>query len=340
MNENIIEATGIRDSHTIASEINILTRQAQSMALYFICEIGRRLKEAKAMLNHGEWGEWLEHEVSYSQSTAENYMRIQEEYGNEQVSLFGVPNSQAFENLEYTKLVALIAIPAAERADFAEQVDAEHISTRELQEKIKELQLEKEQSELEKREMQERLDQQNTHNKLKQELILREKEDAEKKAQEEARKVEALENRIKELEKAEPEVSEDMLAGLRAEAEKAAKANLQKKLDAAKEKQKKAEQRVKDKEAELEEQKKALQAVADEKDAEVKKAEERAEALAKELKLAGSQETVKFKLLFSAVQNNFRDLVGCLEKIEDAETKNKLTAALKAVLENMKEQVE
>lgn len=115
---------------------------------------------------------------------------------------------------------------------------------------------------------------------------------------------------------------------------------MQKKLDAAKEKQKKAEQRVKDKEAELEEQKKALQAVADEKDAEVKKAEKRAEALAKELKLAGSQETVKFKLLFSAVQNNFRDLVGCLGKIEDAETKNKLTAALKAVLENMKEQVE
>nr|WP_242876231.1 DUF3102 domain-containing protein [Desulfosporosinus hippei] len=40
------------------------------MLLYSSGEIGRRMTEAKSMVNHREWGKRLENWVSYPQSTA------------------------------------------------------------------------------------------------------------------------------------------------------------------------------------------------------------------------------------------------------------------------------
>ena len=125
-----------RDLLTIESEINVLTTQAQHMALQYIFEIGRRLIEAKALVPHGEWGNWLTERVNYTQRTASNYMKIYVEYGDGQTDLFA--NSQPVANLDYSKALALLAVPRDERADFAEQVDAEHISKRELEQAIRE----------------------------------------------------------------------------------------------------------------------------------------------------------------------------------------------------------
>ena len=36
---------------------------------------GELLIEAKSLLKHGEWGNWLTENVSFSESTAQNYMR-------------------------------------------------------------------------------------------------------------------------------------------------------------------------------------------------------------------------------------------------------------------------
>ena len=62
-------ATPTRDIQTITAEIKDICRQAHSMALLYAIEIGRRLEEAKLMLPHGQWGEWLKTEVEFSQST-------------------------------------------------------------------------------------------------------------------------------------------------------------------------------------------------------------------------------------------------------------------------------
>ena len=64
------------------------------MVLGYAIEIGRKLVEAKAMLPYGQWGQWLKEEVEFSQSSAQNFMRIFEEYGAKQVSLFGDAESQ------------------------------------------------------------------------------------------------------------------------------------------------------------------------------------------------------------------------------------------------------
>lgn len=123
----------------VTQEINQLTAQAQRLILGHAIEIGRRLTEAKQMLSHGEWGKWLKEEIHYSKSSANNMMRIFDAYGSTQMGLFGPEaNSQTFGDLEYSKALALLAVPAEEREQFAQEVDAEHISVRQLKAAIQE----------------------------------------------------------------------------------------------------------------------------------------------------------------------------------------------------------
>ncbi len=128
-----------RDIDTVTGEIRSLVHQAQTMALVYAIEIGRRLYEAKSLLKHGEWGTWLAEKVEFSQSTANNMMKIFDEYGSQQITLFGaMANSQTLGNLPYTKALKLLAVPADEREEFVEKHDVETLSTRELDKLIKE----------------------------------------------------------------------------------------------------------------------------------------------------------------------------------------------------------
>lgn len=131
-----------REIGVITMEIKTLHAQAQKMLLSYAIEIGRRLCEAKAKLPHGRWGEWLANEVQFSQSTANNMMRIFEEYGDTQLGLFG-GDSQALTSLTYTKALRLLAIPAEEREEFVVENNVEELSTRELERIIKEREAEK-----------------------------------------------------------------------------------------------------------------------------------------------------------------------------------------------------
>lgn len=119
----------------LAAEIRALTASMLST----IIEIGRRMCQAKEMLPHGEFGAWVKKETGYSQSTANNFMRLFQEYGAAQGCLFGAEvNSQTFGNLPYSKALALLAIPAEEREEFARENHVEDMSTRELKQAIKE----------------------------------------------------------------------------------------------------------------------------------------------------------------------------------------------------------
>lgn len=129
-----------RTVETVTLEIRTLQRQAQQIMLGYAVEIGRRLEEVKAILPHGQWGDYLKNEVDYSRSTANNFMRIYREYGATQQSLFGgEAKSQAFANLTYTKALRLLAIPnEEEREQFMAEHDVESMSNRELDKALKE----------------------------------------------------------------------------------------------------------------------------------------------------------------------------------------------------------
>lgn len=106
----------------------ILVLSAQTVAN--ICQIGKLLTEAKSMVGHGGWEKYLEEKVSYSQSTANNFMRLYQEYGE-----FG-PNLQTFGNLNPSQALALLALPEGKREEFAEAHDVESMSVRELKAQI------------------------------------------------------------------------------------------------------------------------------------------------------------------------------------------------------------
>lgn len=124
-----------KSPEVLAAEIRALT----ASMLANIIEIGRRMCQAKEILPHGQFGEWVKAKTGYSQSTANNFMKLFQEYGAAQGCLFGAEvNSQTFGNLPYSKALALLAIPAEEREEFARENHVEDMSTRELKQAIKE----------------------------------------------------------------------------------------------------------------------------------------------------------------------------------------------------------
>lgn len=129
----------IRTLDMIEMEIRVLQDQTQRVVLGYAIETGRRLEEAKAMLEHGQWGDWLK-KMGYSQSTANNLMRVFREYGASQQSLFGgEANYQALGNLSLTKAIRLLALPdQEEREKFVAEHDVENMSTRELEKALRE----------------------------------------------------------------------------------------------------------------------------------------------------------------------------------------------------------
>ena len=136
MNE-IINTTA-RTASSIAAEIRFLDRQAANTCLNFIIEIGRRLVEAKSLVEDGQWLNCIKTELHYEKSTAQNYMRLYERFGSGQQSLYGsFAETETFGHLTYTKALALLQVPEEDLDGFVEEHDIENMSTRELQQAIK-----------------------------------------------------------------------------------------------------------------------------------------------------------------------------------------------------------
>ena len=132
------ELTQKRTPELIGAEIRMYVDTGRRITLLCGIEIGRRLKEAKEMLPHGEWLPWLERETEFSTSSASRYIQAYEQYGAAQLGLFGPEtNFPALGNLSITKALALLAVSEGEREQFAEEHDVENMSTRELEQAIK-----------------------------------------------------------------------------------------------------------------------------------------------------------------------------------------------------------
>lgn len=121
-----------RSPETLGSEIRYLSAQAKSMTVWFGVEIGKRLAEAKEMVGHGGWLDFLKNETEFSSSSAGRFMQIAREYGGKS------SNFPTLGNLSVSNALRLLAVPEEERAEFAQAVDAEHLSSRELEQAIRE----------------------------------------------------------------------------------------------------------------------------------------------------------------------------------------------------------
>src|SRR5665648_145701 len=114
-----------RSLDVIETEINFYKGQTA----IGIIEIGKRLIEAKAQLKHGEWGKWLEEKVKFSERTARYFMKSYEEFGS---------NTNALADLPQTKIFALLDVPQDQREEFIATTPIDDMTTRQLQQVIKE----------------------------------------------------------------------------------------------------------------------------------------------------------------------------------------------------------
>lgn len=138
-----------RTPELIAAEIRNIKEKTRKVVLYNSVEIGRKLTEAKELIGHGEWGNWLENKVDYSKSTANNLMQIFKEYGADQMTLLDDNlKSQAFGSLSYIQAIILLGVPAESREEFVKDNNVEDMSTRELKRTIQVLEKEKSEKEL------------------------------------------------------------------------------------------------------------------------------------------------------------------------------------------------
>lgn len=120
-----------RNPNIIASEIEAIKNQTKIIVLSASMEIGKRLKEVKAMLPHGTWGTWLHDNVDYSERTAQNLMAVHDTYsGMAPASIDGISYSQA---------VALLGIEGDLLEEAVEKNDIPDMTTQEVEELAKAL---------------------------------------------------------------------------------------------------------------------------------------------------------------------------------------------------------
>lgn len=330
----------------LAVEIITFDRQAKITAVSCAIEIGERLLEAKDLVPHGEWGKWLKENVNYSQSTANNLMRLYKEYGNNQGSLFTtVTNSQAIMNLDVSKALALTVLPPEEREEFVAEHDVEQMSTRDLKEALQEnRELKQQQQQLQKQleekdrqvketsaqldtaiterqKMQEKLSETVNQNagyekSLQVKIDAAKKLEQEKKAAEEKRreseqKVQQLQQQIDALKEQKLQPDQQMIGQLRAEAEKQAQQQFQEQIEKLTQEKERAEQKA-------------------------QQAEEKNRQLESKASSVQSRELIVFDEKFKAFQDNYNQLNTLIAKMEDV-TAGKVREAVKKLLSVMTE---
>lgn len=323
--------SGERTIENITSEIIQLKTDAGNA----IIGIGQRLIEAKELLPHGEWLPWLSDQVEFSERTAQDFMRLAREW----------TNPQTLADFGKAKALKLLLLPPAEREEFMEAHDVPNMSTRELEDAIRERdEARKEQAYSEKK-----LEELNRQFEASQTAL----EDEKARTLELSTKVKELESRPVDVA---VQVDEDACRKAADEARRKTVEEWQKKtakldeeLRKTEEKLKEAREKAKQGKADVE----AGKAASEELDA-AKKAEAEAKAEADRLRaelaeaqkaakaaaVAGDAEVSEFKLYFGLAQENINKMRGLLLKVrsrEDKTTGEKLSAAMTALADAVKE---
>lgn len=120
-----------RTPELIGAEIRMYVDTGRRISLLCGIEIGRRLVEAKEMLDHGEWLPWLERETEFSSSSAQRYMKLFDEYG-------GAELPDEFMNLNISQALELIKVPKEKKKEEAKKLAASELSIRELKKELHE----------------------------------------------------------------------------------------------------------------------------------------------------------------------------------------------------------
>ena len=277
-----------------------------------ILTIGRCLIEAKDMLPHGEWLPWLNERVEFSERTARNFMRLAREW----------TNRQTLADLGAAKALTLLALPAEEREQFVEDHNVIDMSARQLKEAIRERDEARKAAETAKADASVA---EQARAKMEADMavvnasLTAAREEKQKADQEAAR----LENELAALKARPVEVAVETVVDPEAieKAKAEAVAEIQTKLDKAREAKAKADEKRKQAEASVEILKKSL---------------ENMERNEKKAALSSDKDVAQFEVLFNQGQELANKMRGLLLKArgrEDQTAAQGMERALKALAE-------
>ncbi len=274
-----------------------------------ILTIGRCLIEAKDMLPHGEWLPWLNERVELSERTAQKFMRLAQKWSN----------PSALADLGATKALMLLALPEEERDEFIEDHNVIDMSTRQLEQAIKERDEARKAAEAakvdasaaEQARAKMEADMAATKNLL---------ESARADADSAGSRARVLEEKLRMLQEQPVDVAVETVVDPEAiaKAREEAVAEMQAKLDKAREAKAKADEKRKQAEASVEILKKSI---------------ERMEQNEKKAALGADKDLAQFELLFDQAQETVNKMRGILMKVRgrDEASAGKLVNAMKAL---------
>ena len=297
-----------RTIETITGEI----LDAQHRGGEAILTIGRCLIEAKEMLPHGEWLPWLNEKVSYSERTARRFMQAYRQ----------LSNRPALADLGATKALALIALPEEELSEFLNENNVVDMTTRQLEQAIKERDEARKAAEAAKAEASTA---QKAQAKMAEDMaLLKARLNGAREDQEQAAaSAKKLAAELEELKSRPVEVAVETVADPEAleQARAEAVAEMQAKLDKAREAKKRAEDRQKIAEDALEQVRLQL--------------EEQAKA-EKKAAMGSDKDVAQFEVFFSQAQDTANKMRGLLLKArgrEDQTAAQGMEKAMKALAE-------
>ena len=321
------------EASDIALEINVIKKRLAQETILAAVEIGKLLCRAKDKVPHGMWGEWLEENVAYSQSTANNMMRLYREYGEkEQLDFFSENRLEIFGNLSQSQAVALLGIPYDKRREYVETHDMEKTSVREVEADVAAIRAE---MEAEKRELEEELaDVKEARDAICDELNATRDKLAESEAARDAAELKAIEaengGKIPELEEQIAALKKEKRAhGKAAKALEAEKAELLRQLEEVRAAA--AQVSIDTDEAKRAEIEAEVAATYEAKLEELRRESE------KKITAAGNARVIEVNLLFGELQDIYAKIVALIAGIgrEDAPMALKLKTALGSALETM-----
>ena len=117
--------TGVTRLDALATEARGYSTAIATNAM----ELGRVLTEAKALIGHGNWTDWVETNASMSTRSAENLMGIYHRFADR----------PAFDGMTQSKLLTLMMLPEGKDEEFVQTHDVESMTVRQLREEIAQL---------------------------------------------------------------------------------------------------------------------------------------------------------------------------------------------------------
>lgn len=101
-----------------------LYRASIDMSMY---QLARVFVQAKELVPHGEWGQWLRDNADVSVRTAQDMMAVYRRFGDR----------PAFENIGKSKLFRMLSLPEGSEEDFASEHDLDAMTIKEIDEAVR-----------------------------------------------------------------------------------------------------------------------------------------------------------------------------------------------------------